>query len=170
LQIDPLRGSVRGKEIHMKLSRAFLVSGVALGLAGAVHAHHSFAQFDSTRFVLIEGRVTDWSFASPHAWLHVEAPDEKGVLQKWSFEGGAPIRLARQNVTGNTYRNGEKVRVVMSPLRDGRRAGAMCFIVKEDGAITMPNDGTCEPAKVIEQWKTRGWLEQGKHLDGHPAD
>jgi hypothetical protein len=153
----------------MKLSRSLLLAGAALGCAGAALAHHSFAQFDSSRQILVEGQVTNWSYASPHSWLYIDAPNEKGEIQKWSFEGAAPIHATRQGVTGNTYKKGEKVRVIMSPLRDGRPAGALCFVVKEDGTITQPNDGTCNAAQVIERWKTRGWLESGKHLDMHPV-
>lgn len=154
----------------MKISRlSALFAAGSLVVTGAALAHHSFAQFDSTRQVLVEGEVTNWSYASPHSWLYIDALDDKGQMQKWSFEGAAPIHATRQGVTGNTYRKGEKVRVIMSPIRDGRRAGALCFVVKEDGAITQPNDGTCNAAQVIERWKTKGWLDQGKHLEAHPV-
>jgi hypothetical protein len=153
----------------MKLSRLLILAGVALGGAGSVLAHHSFAHFDSTRQVMIEGVVADWSYASPHSWLYIDAPDQNGKMQKWSLEGAGPIRATRQGVTGNTYKTGEKVRVVMSPLRDGRPAGAVCFVIQENGTITQPNDGTCEVAESIERWKTKGWIVSAKHLETHPV-
>ena len=57
----------------------------------------------------------------------------------------------------------------MSPLRDGRTAGAMCFVVKEDGSFARPNDGVCNSWSVIETWQSNGWIEKGKHLDAHPS-
>jgi hypothetical protein len=125
--------------------------------------------FDSTQHQLVEGRVTDWHYNNPHSWLYIEAPDENGDVQTWSFEGAARVHAARQGVTGNTFRKGELVRVVMSPIRDGRRAGAMCFVVKEDGTIVRPNDGICNSVGVIETWESNGWLETTGHLEGHPA-
>jgi Family of unknown function (DUF6152) len=141
----------------------------ALGIAGTALAHHSFAQFDSSKQTIVEGRITNWSYSSPHSWMYLEALDENGQMQKWSFEGAAPIHAARQGVTGNTFKKGELVRVVMSPIRDGRRAGALCFVVKEDASIAQPNDGTCNAVEVIQRWKSKGWLDNAKQLDTHPV-
>jgi hypothetical protein len=145
------------------------LSGGAI-LAGApALAHHSFAMFDLSQHVLVEGRVTDWNYNNPHSWLLIEGLDENGAKQTWSFEGAAPVHATRQGVTGDTFKKGEAVRVVASPLRDGRRAGAMCFVVKEDASIVRPNDGICNSVGVIAQWETSGWLASTKHLESHPA-
>lgn len=132
-------------------------------------AHHSFAMFDLSQHKLVEGRVTEWNYNNPHSWLHIETQGESGTTLTWSFEGAAPVHATRQGVTGNTFRKGERVRVVMSPIRDGRNAGAMCFVVKEDGSIARPNDGICNSETVIDQWQSNGWLESTSHLDVHPA-
>ena len=132
-------------------------------------AHHSFAMFDLSQHMLVEGHVTDWDFNNPHSWLHIEGLDADGDMQTWSFEGAAPIHAARQGVNGASFRKGEFVRVVMSPLRDGRRAGAMCFVVKEDGSIARPNDGICDSESIIAVWRSNGWIDDGRHLDVHPA-
>ena len=145
------------------------LAGGAIVAGGPALAHHSFAMFDLSQHVLIEGRVTDWNYNNPHSWLLIEALDENGAKQTWSFEGAAPVHATRQGVTGNTFKKGEAVRVVASPLRDGRRAGAMCFVVKEDASIVRPNDGICNSVDVIAQWEGNGWLANSRHLDSHPA-
>jgi hypothetical protein len=149
-------------------SAAVLVGSVAF-VSGPVHAHHSFAMFDLSKHMLVEGRVTDWHYNNPHSWLHIETVGANGEVQAWSFEGAARVHAARQGVTGNTFTKGESVRVVMSPIRDGRNAGAMCFVVKGDGSIVRPNDGVCNSTEVIERWESSGWLESSHHLDVHPA-
>jgi hypothetical protein len=141
----------------------------SLYVAGTAGAHHSFAMFDLSQQRLIEGQVTQWNYNNPHSWLHVQAPDANGEMKTWSFEGAAVVHAARQGVNGNTYRKGEKVRIVMSPLRDGRSAGALCFVVKEDGSFTRPNDGVCNAEAMITRWQEKGWLESGSHLDEHPT-
>jgi Family of unknown function (DUF6152) len=145
------------------------VAAGCIGVSVTAAAHHSFAMFDLTQHVLIEGTVTDWHYNNPHSWLYIQAPDENGEMKTWSFEGAAPVHATRQGVTGDTFRKGETVRVVMSPLRDGRPAGAMCFVVKEDGSFARPNDGICNSEEVIATWKTNAWLEKTDHLAGHPA-
>lgn len=141
----------------------------AVGMAAPAAAHHSFAMFDLSTHKLIEGRVTEWNYNNPHSWLIIEGLDANGEMTTWSFEGAARVHAARQGVTGETFRKGEFVRVVMSPLRDGRNAGAMCFVVKEDGSMARPNDGICDSLAVIDTWRANGWLDGAKHLDVHPA-
>jgi hypothetical protein len=147
---------------------AGVVAGVALA-SGAALAHHSFAMFDSSQHKLVEGEVTEWNYNNPHSWLHVRAPGPDGQMTTWSFEGAAIVHAARQGVNGKSYSKGEKVRVVMSPLRDGRNAGALCFVIKEDGSFTRPNDGICNSDAIHARWQEKGWLESTAHLGTHPA-
>ena len=151
------------------MRKDFVAAAAGMLLSGAALAHHSFAMFDSGQHKLVEGTVTEWNYNNPHSWLHIEGLDQNGELKTWSFEGAAVVHAARQGVNGTTFKKGEQVRVVMSPLRDGRTAGAMCFVVKEDGSFAKPNDGICNSTTVIEEWEKNGWLEKGKHLDAHPA-
>jgi hypothetical protein len=146
---------------------AGVVAGVALA-SGAALAHHSFAMFDASQHKLIEGEVTAWNYNNPHSWLHVQAPGPNGEMTTWSFEGAAIVHAARQGVNGKSYAKGEKVRVVMSPLRDGRNAGALCFDIKEDGTFTRPNDGICNSDAMYARWRDNGWLESTQHLGTHP--
>lgn len=154
----------------MILTTLIAMSLVTIATMGPASAHHSFAMFDLSQHQLVEGRITDWHYNSPHSWLYIDAVDENGQMQRWSFEGAAPVHATRQGVTGNTFRKSEVVRVVMSPIRDGRRAGAMCFVVKEDNSIVRPNDATCNSVGVIETWQSSGWLESTEHLGRHPAE
>ena len=148
-----------------------MFAGVAiLACAFPVRAHHSFAMFDLSRHMLVEGHVTAWDFNNPHSWLHIEGRDANGAMQTWSFEGAAPMHAARQGVSGATFTKGEFVRVVMSPLRDGRPAGAMCFVIKEDGSVARPNDGICDALTVIDTWQTNNWIETTGHLDRRSAE
>jgi hypothetical protein len=141
---------------------------MAVGLPAL--AHHSFASYDVSQQKLVEGTVTAWNYNNPHSWLMIEAPDANGEMKTWSFEGAAIVHAARQGVNGTTYRRGEKVRVVMHPMRDGRNAGALCFVMKEDGSFTRPNDGICDSEAVHARWEQKGWLgKSAKSLDVHPA-
>jgi Family of unknown function (DUF6152) len=145
---------------------AALVVGAA---SGAALAHHSFAMFDASQHKLIEGTVMEWNYNNPHSWLLVEAPGPDGQMTTWSFEGAAIVHAARQGVNGKSYAKGERVRVVMHPLRDGRNAGALCFVIKEDGTLTRPNDGICNSDAMYARWQEKGWLESSHHLDTHPT-
>ena len=65
-----------------------VVVGVASLLAAAsAAAHHSFAaEFDVNRPIKLTGTVTKIEWTNPHAWVFVDAKDDKGVAQNWAIE------------------------------------------------------------------------------------
>jgi hypothetical protein len=146
------------------------VAGLLTAAMAPAVAHHSFTMVDRDTAKLIEGKVVEWHFNSPHAWLYIEAPDADGNMIRWGVEGGAPVHIIRNGVKGDTFRLGEEVRIVMAPLRDGRPAGGVCFVEKDGGQIVMFNDGSCFAQTVLETWQQKGWLAEGKHLDMHPNE
>ena len=150
------------------IAAAVLIGGAAV-ISGTALAHHSFAMFDASQHKLIVGQVTEWNYNNPHSWLVVQAPGADGAMTTWSFEGAAIVHAARQGVNGKSYAKGEQVRVVMHPLRDGRNAGALCFVIKEDGSFTRPNDGICNSDAMYARWQEKGWLASSRHLDTHPT-
>jgi len=155
-------------EVRKMNSRIVVAIAAAFFVAALpAMAHHSFASYDVTQQKLVEGTVSQWNYNNPHSWLMIEAPDANGEMKTWSFEGAAIVHAARQGVNGTTYKKGEKIRVVMHPMRDGRNAGALCFVMKEDGTFTRPNDGICNSDAVYARWQDKGWLASGHNLDVH---
>ena len=157
-------------KMNMKMFAGLMTAVLCAGAMPMASAHHSFTMFDKSRTKLIEGKVAEWQYNNPHVWLYIDAPNEKGEMVRWGVEGGGPIMVIRQGVKGDSFRLGEHVKIVMSPMRDGRPAGAVCFVVKDDGSMLMPNDGSCAPQVVLKKWQDNGWLANGKHMDEHPND
>jgi hypothetical protein len=68
------------------------VSQVVVGFASvlaaaAAVAHHSFAaEFDVNRPIKLTGTVTKLEWTNPHAWVFVDAKDDKGATQNWAIE------------------------------------------------------------------------------------
>ena len=122
------------KKIILTIGTVFIVS--LLTLTKTVTAHHSFAMFDISKEQIVIGRVQRWAFNNPHSWLYIEAEDEQGNAQTWGFEGAAQIHAMRQGVNGNTFTPGETIKVIMLPLKSGELAGAMCFVQKEEKAVS----------------------------------
>lgn len=152
------------------LGKKVPVAGLCLVTAAQVLAHHSFTMFERDRTQLIEGKVVEWHYNSPHVWLYIEAPDANGATVRWGVEGAAPVRVITRGVRGDSFRLGEQVRIVMKPMRDGRPAGAVCFAEKAGGEVLIFNDGSCAAPAVLERWQQNGWLADGQHLDEHPAE
>ena len=93
---------------------------VGLGItAGSLYGHHSFAAtYKETETQKIEGNIVQFLFRNPHSFLHVDAPDEKGVMQTFAVEWGGGGQLGRQGVTRETLRPGDHVIVVGQPGRN----------------------------------------------------
>lgn len=95
-----------------------MVAGIIVS-GGSAYAHHSFAAtYLEDQKQKIEGNVIQFLFRNPHSFLHVEAPDEKGVTQQWSIEWGGGGQLGRDGVTRDSLKPGDHVVVVGQPGRN----------------------------------------------------
>lgn len=140
---------------------------IALGITTPAMAHHSFAMFDTSRHVMVEGTVENWAFNNPHTWLFINVKNEAGENIRWGFEGSAPVGQIARGITGETFKNGDAVRVVMCPLRDGRNGGHMAFVKLNDGSVVTPNDAGCPAGPNVERWTTEGWLDNAANFEAH---
>jgi hypothetical protein len=84
-----------------------------------VQAHHSVpATYLVNQKVEIEGTVVQFQFGNPHSFVHVMAPDKDGVMQRWAVEWGAGGLLASDDISSDTLKPGDKVKISASPARD----------------------------------------------------
>ena len=90
----------------------------ALIATASAYAHHSFgATYDGNRQITLEGRLVQFMFRNPHSFVHIEAPDENGILQRWSVEWSGTGSLARQGVERGTLRVGDEIVITGRPSR-----------------------------------------------------
>ncbi|MEO6341143.1 MAG: DUF6152 family protein [Caulobacteraceae bacterium] len=101
-------------------------------------AHHSGAMFDRTKRVTIVGTVTEFQYTNPHSWLHVSGAGPDGKTADWGFEAEGPSTLMRAGIKARTFKPGDKVTVVGSPMRDGRPAGSLISVTMADGTVITP--------------------------------
>jgi hypothetical protein len=100
-----------------------LTAVAAIACTISAHAHHSFAMFDAARTVTLQGTVTEYRWANPHAWLHVTAGDGKAGRAAWADELDSPARLTTMGIRADYVRAGDAVLVTFHPARDGTRRG-----------------------------------------------
>jgi hypothetical protein len=148
----------------MRLSKffaIFLLACTGLLSIASTQAHHSFSMFDQETEMYLSGVVKRWAFNNPHVWLYITVKDENGQEVEWGFEGNAPPSLVRNGITGRTFKPGDAVSVMFSPLTDGRPGGAMCWVKVADGSVLRPADGGCGARDANSQEKWEKWGAQG---------
>jgi hypothetical protein len=120
----------------MTRTRILLCGLLALAaLPGAASAHHSFAMFDRSRTDTIVGAVKKFELINPHGWLRIDVMDEQGHANEWSLEAGGPAQMQRQGWTQASVRAGDKVTVLIHPLRDGSYGGQLVSVTLPNGKV-----------------------------------
>ena len=126
---------------------AAIVSLALLGPAGAALAHHSFAMFDNEHQQKVVGTVTAVEWTNPHVYIQVEVADADGKVHPFAVECANPGILNRVGWKFNLIRPGDKVKMIIAPLRSGEAGGLLHEIVLPDGRV-FNNGGFAGPATL----------------------
>jgi hypothetical protein len=117
--------------MRLKIASAFAL-GLLLGAMPGV-AHHSFAMFDSTKTTTLIGTVTEFQWTNPHSYIEMDVPNETGAVKHWSVEMGSPSILQPGGWKHNTLKPGDKVTVILNPLKNGDPGGLLVQASLPDG-------------------------------------
>jgi hypothetical protein len=119
----------------MKKSQIACLGTLLLLVAGAASAHHSFAMFDRSKETTIVGVVEDFQWTNPHSWIELDVPNEGGSTDKWSIELNSPNNLSRQGWKSTSVKPGDKISVIIWPLRSGEKGGLFISLTLPNGQI-----------------------------------
>jgi hypothetical protein len=99
-----------------------------------IEAHHSFAPYETTLQMKLTGVVTAYKWANPHVYFEIDAPDPAtGQMRHWLIEGASTSILNRSGWKFNMLKPGDKVTLIVSPLRTGEPAALLKQITLADG-------------------------------------
>lgn len=105
-----------------------------LGSAPAL-AHHAFSMFDQNKRVLLEGEIKEFQWANPHVWVQILVKQPDGKEVEWSIEGASPNGLRRQGWSSKSLLPDMKVKLMMSPLKNGGPGGSLISVTLPDGTL-----------------------------------
>ena len=100
-----------------------LIVIAAMPTASSALAHHSFAMFDQSKSVTLQGTVKDFRWANPHVFIQLLVKTEGGSEVEWSIEMTSPEHLARVGWRPGNLKPGDKVTLKIHPMRDGSTGG-----------------------------------------------
>jgi hypothetical protein len=104
----------------------------ALNPARPAAAHHSFALFDHVNRVTISGTVTKFDWTNPHVFIELDVPDGNGT-KHYSVECASPNVLTRVGWKYTDIKKGDKVTLLVNPLRNGQPGGMLEQATLADG-------------------------------------
>jgi hypothetical protein len=103
-------------------------------LAGSsIAAHHSPVMFDRSVSKTLVGTVVQFTWTNPHSSIQLDVPNESGGVDRWGVELGSPQSMARNGWRSNLLKPGDKVTVVVNPLKSGEFGGIFVSLVLADG-------------------------------------
>lgn len=120
----------------MKESVAALIGVTGMLVASSALAHHSHAMFDSDKQVTLVGTVKQFDWSNPHCWIQLlvtDPSDPEAAPVEWSIEMNSPLALFRSGWKPGSLKPGDRISVVVNPLRDGRPGGQLLSAVGPDG-------------------------------------
>ena len=101
--------------------------------ADCAAAHHSFAVFDHTQSVTVNGTVSKFQWTNPHGFLEIDYKAQDGSLRHYTIELTSINMLSRAGWTSRSVKAGEKVKAIVAPLLSGEPGGLLLEVTLADG-------------------------------------
>jgi hypothetical protein len=117
--------------MRIRFGDAFIV--VIAAFAAPASAHHSFAMFDNSRSVTLIGVVEKFQWTNPHSYLELDVDQGGGKTKHYTLEATSPNMMSRAGWTSRSVKVGERVTVIMSPLRNGQPGGLLHEVTFSNG-------------------------------------
>jgi hypothetical protein len=121
-----------------------LAIAAAMLVTTAAYAHHSYgANYDTSKEIKLEGKLVQFVFRNPHAFVQMEAADQKGTMQRWAIEWSGTTQLGAAGITHESLRAGDQIVVVARPSRVPGELRALMVNLKRpaDGFTWGTRDG-----------------------------
>ena len=111
--------------------------GLTLGVLGLgvmlpAVAHHSFALFDHQNRITLSGTVVKFEWTNPHVFIQLEVPDGS-ASKHYTVECASPNVLTRVGWKYSDIKQGDKVTLLINPLRNGQPGGMLEKATLSDG-------------------------------------
>ena len=113
-----------------------LIVGLCLAAVLPLAAHHSFAaEFDGSKAVRLEGKLTKIEWTNPHSYFYLDVADKSGAVVNWGCEAGAPGALSRRGFKRGDIKLGDTLIVDGYLAKDGSHLIDARRVTLPDGRI-----------------------------------
>jgi hypothetical protein len=105
----------------------------ACGTAASLAAHHSHANYDISKWIVMEGTVKQVVLIAPHSIVYLDIKDASGAVATWALEATAPAGVLANGVKREDVRAGDAIKARCHQLRDGANGCLLGFITPMHG-------------------------------------
>jgi hypothetical protein len=95
------------------------------------------AGYDTTKTVVLQGVVSEYTWRNPHVWVTWDVKDSSGKALQWIGELPAINTNLSLGMTKNSLKLGDEIAVTVNPSKLGSPEGRVLKIVKKDGTVVM---------------------------------
>ena len=117
----------------MKHTLTAFIAIVTIVAAAPLLAHHGAATFDTGKELTMEGTVTEWVWSNPHCFLKFDVMEKDGTVRHWTVETSNPPDMVNRGWSRRSFKGGEKVKVVVEPVKSGNPVGRLLTVTLPDG-------------------------------------
>lgn len=119
----------------MKLHAAAASLVFAAFAAGGAFAHHAFSMYDNSKYVPLTGTVKTYVWKNPHVMIDFVATGADGAPDAWSIECSSPNIIGRHGWSSTSLKPGDKVSLVVHPMKDGSHIALMVKVTTTGGEV-----------------------------------
>lgn len=113
--------------------------GWLIAASPLLQAHHSLAGvYDMKKETTLEGTVANIKFSNPHGSMALDVKNADGSTTQWVMTLGSATALAQRGIgkTGpNALHEGDKIKVMFLPAKDGSPLGFLKTVTMPDGRV-----------------------------------
>ena len=119
----------------MKHTLTAFIATVIILAAAPLTAHHGAATFDTGKEMTMQGTVTEWVWSNPHCFLKFDVQEKDGTVRHWTVETSNPPDMINRGWTRRSFKAGDKVTVVVEPVKSGNPVGRLLNVTLPDGKV-----------------------------------
>lgn len=117
------------------ITTVFIATIAILTASAAAIAHHGAATFDTGKELTMQGTVTEWVWSNPHCFLKFDVQEKDGTVRNWTVETSNPPDMVNRGWSRRSFKGGEKVTVVVEPVKSGNPVGRLLTVTFADGKV-----------------------------------
>lgn len=133
-----------------RINRSSLLLAALCLFSGIASSHHSTAIYDFEKSVTLQGVVKSFQWGNPHNYIQVVVPNGKGGQVEWAVEAGTPATASASGWSKSTLKAGDKVTLVVGPMKDGSPGGTLKIATLADGRQLRSVAADPRAAKVFD--------------------